>query len=142
MKCKECGKIFDNKNFLFCPFCGEKIGEKPPAVVSVKKSHDYRLHGKMKMAAEEIEKALSVDLNNPFYHKIAGDLYYLMGNVSKSIKEFEIAIGLKKDFADAHYALGIAYYRKACLKEAIEQLEKTLEINKDFSMADYWLGLT
>lgn len=79
-------------------------------------------------AIEAIEKAISLDPNNPSFYLESGSIYLLIENYEKAIDNFQKVTKMKPDYANGFYNLGIVYKKVGSYGEAKKALQKALEI--------------
>jgi adenylate cyclase len=64
-------------------------------------------------ARAAVEKAFSLDANEPMAHYARGRTHILAGETEPAIAEMQSAISINPNFAAAHYGLGYAHYYSA-----------------------------
>lgn len=74
-----------------------------------------------------LQRAISLDPNNPNYRFSLGSVYYRLGNYQEASRFFEQAISLKPDIANYYYNLAWSSYQQKDYNRAVNALEATLQ---------------
>lgn len=91
--------------------------------------------GKIPLAVELIEKAISGNDKIALFHANVGEMYRQIGNIDAAIEHGERAVALDRKMASAHSNLGIAYYDAKNFDMAEKCQKRALELNPKLSTA-------
>jgi tetratricopeptide (TPR) repeat protein len=91
--------------------------------------------GKMPLAVQLIERAISVNPNVHLFHANIAEMYRRLGQPHKAIAHGHKAIALKGDSADAHNNLGIAHFDLADYEGAVRCYDQAVALRPRFAEA-------
>jgi len=91
--------------------------------------------GKLPLAVQLIERALSINPDVHVYHANIAEMYRRLGQAQKAIAHGLKAVSLKADSADAHNNLGIAHFDSADYETAIRCYDKAIDLRPRFAEA-------
>ncbi|MCF0196506.1 MAG: tetratricopeptide repeat protein [Bacteroidaceae bacterium] len=90
--------------------------------------------GRMYPAAlSDIERAISIEPQEPIYYAEAAALNYRIGEHEQTIKHAEKAIALDPQFADAYRILGVCHKQKGNAAKAKETLQKAKDLGDELA---------
>lgn len=98
-------------------------------------------NGQVASAIQQIEKAISINLNNPEYFNNLGSAYQENEQFRRAEAAFLKAIELKVSYAEAYFNLGNLYQRTHETIKAINAYEEALTINPSYISALLNLGV-
>jgi len=90
-----------------------------------------RYNTKIKQAKKALDKAISIDGNNPAIIDTLGFYYLKTGDIKKAEKTLLKAISLKPNMEIAHVHLAELYYLKGESDKNIQQYEKLIKLSPD-----------
>lgn len=96
--------------------------------------------GKLDLAEQYIEKALSQKSSNPSAHILKGDLLMQKGGAGEAANEYKQAIYFDKRNPVTYYKAGIIYAKGHIYQEAINSMQKAIECDSGFIPAYRELG--
>jgi tetratricopeptide (TPR) repeat protein len=91
----------------------------------------YFNNGNIKLALQDLQKALSDDKNNPDAHLGIGLIRLQEGDTEEAIKEFSLVIKERPKWTEAYMSRQVAYRKLGEKKKAIEDLNTVLKIAPD-----------
>jgi tetratricopeptide (TPR) repeat protein len=101
------------------------------AVSYFKKGEVYQNQGKYRQAAENYQKAITIDSSYAEAYSNLGFSYRKQGQFDKAISTYKKAIKLKPDLAEAHEYIGEAYAEMGEFDRAEEHLSILKNLHSD-----------
>ncbi len=84
-------------------------------------------------AINDIQKAISLNADEPVYHAEQAVLLYRVGNLDEAVAACRKALQLDADFPDAHRILGVCLRDKGQTDEAKQELRKAIELGDELA---------
>ena len=79
-------------------------------------------------AFDDIDRAIRMDPQDPFFHLQKGILHYRINETSEAITATERAIALAPKFGDAYRILGLCLFQMNKKKEGLEKIQKAIDL--------------
>lgn len=92
-------------------------------------------------AVEYLQKAITLQPNNPLFHLHFANVLKIQGHLDQSIETLKKVIKLDPNCLSAYNNLGSAYFSQGKFSEAIQAYRTALEKQPDYVDANYNLGL-
>ncbi len=101
----------------------------------------YLTQDQVDTGIQALEKAISLDQDNPGVYFSLGSAYFRQENYPKAEKALKAGLEIKPDVSEALFDLGNTYYRMGAFKEAISQYQKAVKLDQKFWPAINNIGL-
>ncbi|MGA2985814.1 MAG: tetratricopeptide repeat protein [Terriglobia bacterium] len=98
------------------------------------------LHLQLKDAESLIQKAISLNPQNPYYHLHYGILLERVGQYDDAVAQMLLAEKLGPTFAQSYLSVGQLYVRRRKYQQARGQLERAVHLDPNLAAAHYALG--
>ena len=87
----------------------------------------YRYRGQLELAAEELDKAIELNPNDPLSHHYRGPILVYLGRTDEAIQALETALRFNPNMTTGGLMhLGLAYYMKGRYDDAVRHLERSV----------------
>jgi len=146
---KKGNELFENNRFLeFISFCKKitkmDIPNEKKAEIWYKISIAFHLSGSYSNSVSAINKALSLNADNPVYWIHKGDVLQSekCHRFDDAIKSYKTAVRLRPDDPETLIKLGLLYESRNNHQKAIETYNKALELNPDNPQIWYNMGFS
>jgi tetratricopeptide (TPR) repeat protein len=111
-----------------------------PADDLYKSGQEAVARGDLKAAADQLDKALTLDANNAEAHNLLGFVLGQQGDMASALAHLERSIALRPEWAEAHYNLGVALWYSGSKDKAISELRESVRLDPAAGASHAFLG--